>query len=77
MLWSFNILICLQYSHAFLAILCTTQFGFTCIACILARVYSRVPFTDTWYVVGHRREDHQNNPADLVHGEGIYRKLIE
>ena len=51
--------------------LCTTYFGFTCIVRILARVYSVVPFTDTWYVVGHRREDHQNNPAHLVHGEGV------
>ena len=62
----FTILICLRYSHAFLAILYTTYVGFTCIARNLARVYSGVQFTDTWYVVGHRREDHQNNPAHLV-----------
>ena len=43
------------------------------IACILARGYSGLPFTDTWYVVGHRRENHQNNPAHLVHGEGVTR----
>ena len=47
--------------------------GFTCIARILARVSSGLPFTDTWYVVGHRREDHQNNPAYLVYGEGVTR----
>ena len=36
-------------------------------------VYSGVPFTDTWYVV---REDHQNNPAYLVHGEGVTRNEL-
>ena len=62
---------CLQYSHAVLAIL-YAYVGYTCIARILCRVYSGVPFTDTWYVVGHRR-DHRNNPARLVHGEGVTR----
>ena len=61
------------FTRFFLAILYTTNFGFTCIDRIIARVYSGLPFTDTWYVVGHRREDHQNIPAHLVHGEGVTR----
>ena len=35
-----------------------------------SRVYSGIPFADTWYVVGHRRGDHRNNPSRLVPGGG-------